>query len=91
MGADLSLPVVPSESRLRSYDVSDVIVIIGIIVCHVAWSPSHFKSPERAAARSPCGLYHRRAAFANERFREPRVTSSQSRDGTISETFYILW
>lgn len=38
MGADLSRPVVPSESRLRSYDVSDVIVIIGIIICHVGWS-----------------------------------------------------
>lgn len=46
MGADLSRPVVPSESRLRSYDVSDVIVIIRIIMCHVGWSPSRFKSPE---------------------------------------------
>lgn len=35
MGADLSRPVVPSESRLRSYDVSDVIAIIEIIMCHV--------------------------------------------------------
>lgn len=53
MGADLSRPVVPSESRLRSYDVSDVIVIIGIIMCHVAWSPSHVKSPEWAVQFVP--------------------------------------
>lgn len=36
MGADLSRPVVPSESRLRSCDVSAVIVIIGIIMCPAA-------------------------------------------------------
>lgn len=29
MGAEFSRPVVPSESRYRSCDVSDVIVIIG--------------------------------------------------------------
>lgn len=36
MGADLSRFVVPSESRLRSCDVSVVVVIIRIIIYHVA-------------------------------------------------------
>lgn len=58
MGADLSRPVVPSESRLRSCDVSDVIVIIGIIMCHVAWSASHCKSPRMSWAVCTIMLMH---------------------------------
>lgn len=86
MGADLSRPVMPSESRLRSCDVSDVIVIIGINMCHVAWSLSH------KILRMSCAVWiiismH----LLMNTFGKPEPCSARHVMKYSSQTFYILW